>query len=101
LTFGGGGNISGVKGMAVPQLRTENPPAAEAFAGVRVKIDANNYLVGLTRSDAGERKNLELLSTRNWFDLPIILSDGRPAKLTFEKSRYGGNVIDDALAAWK
>ena len=101
LTFADGADIKGIKDMALPQLRRDDPPGADAVTGARAKINDNYYLVGLTKTDADSAHNLDLLATHNWFDFPLLLNDDRIAKLTFEKSNEGDRVIQQALAAWK
>jgi hypothetical protein len=100
LTFADGAEIKGIRDMAMPQLRRDSPPGAEAVTGARARITDNYYLVGLTKTDADVARNLDLIATRNWFDFPLKLNDDRIAKLTFEKSAEGDRVVAQALAAW-
>ena len=101
VTFADGAEIKGIKDMAMPQLRRDDPPGTEAVTGARAKINDNYYLVGLTKTDADIARNLDLIATHNWFDFPLLLNDDRIAKLTFEKSAEGDRVVSQALAAWK
>jgi hypothetical protein len=101
VTFADGAEIKGVKDMRVPMMRRDDPPAQDTLSGVRVKISDNYFLVGLNRTDADLAHNVDLLANRAWFDFPLLLSDDRIAKLTFEKGADGQRVIADALAAWK
>ena len=100
-TFADGAEIKGIKDMGLPQLRKDDLPSGEAVSGVRVKINDSYYLVGLTRSDADAAHNLDLLSTDNWLDFPLLLNDDRIAKLTFEKGAAGDQVMAQALNAWR
>jgi len=54
----------------------------------------------LTRGTA-ETTNLELIKSRLWFDIPIGLTNGKIAKLTFEKGAAGARAVDEALASWQ
>jgi len=101
VTFADGSEIKGIKDMAMPQLRRDDPPSADAVTGAKVKINDNYFLVGLTKTDADSAHNIDLIGTRNWFDFPLLLNDDRLAKLTFEKSGDGDRVVAQALAAWK
>ena len=101
VTFDPGSSVKGVKDIALPLMRNDDPPAADALAGVRVKIADNYFLVGLNRADADLTKNLQEMSERGWFDFPMQLDDDRIAKLTFEKGADGEKMIAQALAAWK
>jgi hypothetical protein len=101
VTFDPGSPIKGVKDIALPLMRNDDPPAFDALTGVRVKISDNYFLVGLNRADADVAKNVQLLADRGWFDFPMQLDDDRIAKLTFEKGADGEKFIAQALAAWK
>ncbi len=101
VTFDAGSSIKGVKDIALPLMRNDDPPAADALTGVRVKISDNYFLVGLNRADADVAKNVQELAERSWFDFPMQLDDDRIAKLTFEKGADGEKLIAQALAAWK
>ena len=68
---------------------------------MRVKISDSYFLVGLNRTEADAAHNVDLIATRPWFDFPMLLSDDRIAKLTFEKGADGDRVMAEALAAWK
>jgi hypothetical protein len=65
-----------------------------------VPITENSFLIGLTQGDA-EASNLDLLRSREWLDVPILLANGRIAKLTFEKGPEGQRALDDAMASWR
>jgi hypothetical protein len=101
VTFDPGSSVKKVKDIAMPLMRNDDPPAADALAGVRVPISPNYFLVGLNRADADATKNVQLLSERGWFDFPMQLDDDRIAKLTFEKGADGEKLIAQALASWK
>ncbi len=101
LTFDPGSPIKGVKDIALPLMRRDDPPAADALLGVRVKINDNYFLIGLNRADADVARNVDEIANRGWFDFPMQLSDDRIAKLTFEKAPDGEKALTEALAAWK
>ena len=101
VSFDPGSPIKGVKDIALPLMRNDDPPAADALTGVRVKIADNYFLVGLNRADADVAKNISEIGERGWFDFPMQLDDDRIAKLTFEKGGDGEKLIAQALAAWK
>jgi hypothetical protein len=101
FAFAAGADVKGFKDMALPQLRRDDTPNGESISGVRVKISDSYFLVGLTRSDVDLAHNLDLLSSRNWLDLPLLFNDDHVAKLTFEKGPTGQSVVAQAVAAWK
>jgi hypothetical protein len=81
-------------------LRREDTPMGDALKGITVPVTANSFLIGLSHGDA-EASNLDLLRTREWFDIPMVLANGHIAKLTFEKGPSGRSAIDDAMASWQ
>jgi len=101
VTFDPGSPIKGVKDIALPLMRRDEPPAADALTGVRVKISDNYFLVGLNRDAADVAHNTQEIADRSWFDFPMQLDDDRIAKLTFEKGADGEKIVAQALAAWK
>jgi hypothetical protein len=96
-----GGPIPGVSQISTPQMRKEDTPAGDALTGVPAPILRNYFLVGLTRGDAAASRNIDLIRTRGWIDIPMLLSDQRIAKITFEKGAAGERVINEAFEAWK
>lgn len=90
----------GVKEISLPQMRGEDSPSGEPLKGIVVPIMDNSFLVGLSRGDA-ESGNTDLLKKLAWIDIPIMLNNGRIAKLTFEKNTSGSRAIDDAFASWQ
>lgn len=91
--------LGGVKQISVPQMRREDTATGEALKGVPVPVMENSFLVGLARGPA-EAPNIELLKSREWLDVPILLNNGRVAKLTFEKGTSGHAALEDALGSW-
>ena len=101
VSFEAGSTVKGIKDIALPLMRRDDPPAADALTGVRVKISDNYFLVGLNRGDSEIQRNVQEIAERGWFDFPMQLDDDRIAKLTFEKGTDGEKVVAQALAAWK
>lgn len=94
-----GSVIPGVKQIGAVQMRREDMANGDALAGVPVPITETYYLVGLQRGDM-EARNMDLLKTRGWLDVPLALTNGRIAKFSLEKGASGDRVINDALSVW-
>ncbi|MBX3526749.1 MAG: hypothetical protein KF904_11140 [Rhodoblastus sp.] len=94
-----GSIIPGVKQIGAVQMRREDMANGDPLAGVPVPITDTYYLVGLARGDM-EARNIELLKTRGWLDVPLALTNGRIAKFSLEKGASGDRVINDALSVW-
>ncbi|MGH6794436.1 MAG: hypothetical protein ACREDD_01580 [Methylocella sp.] len=94
------GPLGNIKQISVVQMRREDNPTGESLQGITVPVMENSFLVGLARGDA-EASNLDLLRTREWLDVPMVLANGHIAKLTFEKGPSGQRALDDAMASWQ
>lgn len=96
-----GSLIPGVKQIDVPQLRKQDSPAGDPLTGVPAPITQNYFLVGLTQGDAAAARNIDLIKSRQWFDIPMLLTDNKIAKMTFEKGDPGDRALNEAFAAWQ
>ncbi len=96
-----GSPVPSVVQIQTPQLRREDTPSGDPLLGVPAPILSNFFLVGLSRGDAALSRNVDLIRTRGWFDVPMLLSDQRLAKITFEKGSAGERIINEAFDAWK
>ncbi|MGA7383334.1 MAG: hypothetical protein WBW81_01140 [Methylocella sp.] len=92
--------LGNIKQISVLQMRREDDRTGEPLKGSTVPVMENSFLVGLARGDA-EAFNLDLLRSREWLDVPIVLANGHVAKLTFEKGPSGQRALDDAMASWQ
>jgi hypothetical protein len=92
--------LGNIQQISVLQMRREDSATGESLKGITVPVMENSFLVGLTRGDA-EASNLDLLRSREWLDVPMVLANGRIAKLTFEKGPSGQRALDDAIASWQ
>lgn len=93
--------IPAIAQIQTPQLRREDVAAGDPLTGVPTPILRNFFLIGLTRGSVVETRNVELMRNRGWFDVPMLLSDQRIAKITFEKGSAGERIINEAFDAWK
>ncbi|MBV8848161.1 MAG: hypothetical protein JOZ16_01095 [Methylobacteriaceae bacterium] len=94
-----GSPIGDVQQIDAPQMRRDEAPSGDPLSAVPVPIMDNNFLVGLARGDF-ETRNIDLIKTRAWIDIPMLLKSKRVAKITLEKGVTGERAINDALAAW-
>jgi hypothetical protein len=95
-----GSPLGNIKQISALQMRQKDTPTGETLKGITVPVVENSFLIGLARGDA-EASNLERLRSREWLDVPMVLANGRIAKLTFEKGPSGQRAFDDAIASWR
>ncbi len=92
--------LGNLKQISVLQMRREDSATGEPLKGITVPVMENSFLIGLARGNA-EASNLDLLRSRQWLDVPMVLANGHIAKLTFEKGPSGQRALDDAMASWQ
>jgi hypothetical protein len=92
---GGVQNIPGVLMKEAEQTR------GVPLAGLAVKVMDGYFLIGLSAVDSEMQRNIALLKSRPWFDVPVVYTDGRRAILAVEKGTPGDRAFTDAFTAWK
>jgi hypothetical protein len=92
-----GGGIANVPGILMKQAEQAR---GTPLAGLAVKVTNGYFLIGLSAVDADRQRNLQLLKDQEWFDIPIVYSNGGRAILAVEKGPPGDKAFADALAAW-
>ena len=89
-----------VKAIDVPEMREENAPNGARLLGLAATIADNNFLAALAQGETVVPRNVELIRTRPWLDIPFQLANGLYGKLVIEKGQPGERIVNDALAAW-
>jgi hypothetical protein len=92
-----GGGIANVPGVL---MKESEQARGTPLAGLAVKVTNGFFLIGLSAVDQEMQRNLQLLKTRPWFDIPIVYNNGGRAILALEKGPPGDRAFADAFAAW-
>jgi hypothetical protein len=92
-----GGDINQMPGILMkPDERTKGTP----LAGIGVEVAANVFMFGLSAAEVDVTRNVALLKSMGWIDIPIIHSDGHRAILAVAKGQSGSAAFNAAFAAW-
>ncbi|HTC05084.1 MAG TPA: toll/interleukin-1 receptor domain-containing protein [Xanthobacteraceae bacterium] len=92
-----GGGIASVPGVLMkPNEQAKGTP----LAGLAVKVTNVFFMIGLSAVDADRVRNLQLLKDREWFDIPMVYTNGHRAIMAVEKGSPGDRAFADAFAAW-
>lgn len=91
------GGITNVPGIRMKQ--TESAQGAP-LAGLSVRVNPTYYLVGLSAVSSDKDRNLQLLQSRPWIDIPLVYTNNKRAILAFEKGPAGTQAFQDAFSAW-
>jgi hypothetical protein len=92
-----GGGIANVPGVL---MKESEQARGTPLAGLAVKVTNGFFLIGLSAVDADLQRNIQLLKSRPWFDIPIVYNNGGRAILALEKGPPGDRAFADAFAAW-
>ena len=90
-----------VRDIGLLQLKNDEAVRGTPVAGLPVPVKDNVFLIGLSNLQGDIDRNVDLLRTRNWIDLPIRLASGQRAILSFEKGTSGDQVMTDAFRQWQ
>lgn len=81
-------------------LKESEQGRGEGLIGVPARIADGIFLIALNNLDQAKTKNVNLLKTRDWFDIPMQYRTGRRALMTIEKGLPGANVFKEVFDAW-
>lgn len=89
-----------VKDIGLLQFKNEESVRGTPVAGLPVPVKENVFLIGLSDLRGDVERNLDLITRRNWIDLPMRLAKGQRGILSFEKGVSGEQVVNNALRQW-
>ena len=93
-----GGGVRNVPGIL---MKTDEAASGTPLAAVVLKIANGVFLGGLSNVEADRIKNVELMKTRPWLDVPLVYANARRGLLSIEKGESGERAFAAALAAWQ
>ena len=100
FTVAADGPLPGVKQIAAPEMRGEDRPQGESLTGLPARVTDNYFWVALAQGDVIAQRNADLMRDRAWFDIPILLTTDKIAKITIEKGAGGDQLLRQAMTAW-
>ena len=92
-----GGSVSDIQRFVMKPAEQEQ---GEPLFAVAAKIAENSFLIALNNLPEARQRNGELISTRDWIDIPLAYRTGRRALVTIEKGTTGQKVFEQVLADW-
>lgn len=86
----------------VPVIRMKQTEGAQGapLAGLSVRVSPTYFLIGLSAVSADKQRNLQLLQTLPWIDIPIVYTNNKRGIIAFEKGSAGDQAFQDAFKAW-
>jgi hypothetical protein len=68
--------------------------------GLAVKVTDGYFLIGLSAVDVDLQANIRLLKERDWFDIPLVYTNGKRAILAMAKGTPGTLAFEETFRAW-
>ncbi len=90
-----------VKEAGVPQFKAEEGERGAPLSAITSALGDNLFVSALSNVPIERERNLDLLSRRNWIDIPVRFNSGARAIIAFEKGFSGDQTITDALNRWR
>jgi hypothetical protein len=100
IQFVGNDSFGGVAQVPVVRMKTTESAQGIPLAGISHRVMQGFFLIGLSAADADRDRNIQILRTQSWLDIPFIYNNGRRAVIAFEKGSAGEKALAEAFAAW-
>ncbi|UFZ03340.1 AAA family ATPase [Bradyrhizobium ontarionense] len=91
------GGLSSLRGVG---LKGEETERGIALATQTARVTPKFFMIALSANDVDTKRNMMLLTSKKWFDIPIVYETGNRALLSIEKGGDGERVFNNAVAAW-
>ncbi|MCJ8509176.1 hypothetical protein MUU53_14760 [Rhizobium lemnae] len=93
-----GGSIDSVQRISMKQTEQDR---GDPLVAVPAKITPDFHMIALNDFPDARTRNLDLIRSRDWIDVPLIYSNGRRALLTMQKGDDGRKAFDEATRVWQ
>lgn len=90
-----------VREVGVPQFKTEEGERGAPISAISSALGENLFVAALSNVPVEIERNLELMQTRSWIDIPVRFASGRRGIITFEKGVSGNQTLADAFSRWR
>ncbi|MCM2473277.1 hypothetical protein HGO38_07265 [Rhizobium sp. CG5] len=92
-----GGAIDSIQRIA---MKATEQDRGDPLIAVTAKITDDTYMIAFNDFAEVVARNLELLQSRGWIDIPVTYRNGRRALLTLDKGAQGKAVFDSVIKEW-
>jgi hypothetical protein len=90
-----------VREAGVPQFKTEENERGAPLSAITNALGENLFVSALSRVPVEVERNLDLIRTRNWIDIPVRFASGRRGIIAFEKGPSGDLRIAEGFDSWR
>lgn len=90
-----------IREVGVPQFKTDESERGAPLSAISSALGENLFVAALSNVQIEAERNLDLMQSRPWVDLPVRFASGRRGIITFEKGVSGNQTIAEALERWR
>jgi hypothetical protein len=90
-----------VREAGVPQFKTEENERGAPLSAITSALGENLFVSALSRVPIEVERNVELIRSRNWIDIPVRFASGKRGIIAFEKGLSGDQRIAEGFRAWQ
>ena len=101
FTRTGDATTDAIREVGVPQLKTDENERGAPLSAIASALGENLFVAALSNVPVEIDRNIELMQTRSWIDIPLRFASGRRGIITFEKGVSGSQTLDDAFGRWR
>ncbi len=91
----------GVREAGVPQFKTEENERGAPLSAITSALGENLFVSALSRVPVEVERNVDLIRTRNWIDIPLRFASGKRGIIAFEKGLSGDQRIAEGFRSWQ
>ena len=71
------------------------------LSAITSALGENLFVSALSRVPIEVERNVELIRSRNWIDIPVRFASGKRGIIAFEKGLSGDQRIAEGFRAWQ
>jgi hypothetical protein len=90
-----------VKEVGVPQFKSEEGERGAPLSAINSALGDNLFVAALSNVPVEVERNIDLILSRAWIDVPVRFASGRRGIITFEKGVSGSQTLADAFGRWR
>ena len=90
-----------VKEVGVPQFKTAEGERGAPLSAINSALGDNLFVAALSNVPVEVERNIDLILSRAWIDVPVRFASGRRGIITFEKGVSGSQTLADAFGRWR
>ncbi len=90
-----------VREAGVPQFKTEENERGAPLSAITSALGDNLFVSALSRVPIEVERNVDLIRSRNWIDIPVRFASGKRGIIAFEKGLSGDQRIAEGFRAWQ